>query len=406
MQRSLSIIVLAMTITVLSACGGSSSGGTVTQPPDQPPETGAPQIATLRVFEQLSFVDPVVLRQAPGDTSRWFVAEKGGVIRVFANNPGSTGSNIFLDISSIVNSSGEGGLLGMAFHPNFPTRPEVFVSYTRTESPLVSYVSRFFSNNSGQTLNAFSEQPILTMSQPETNHNGGDIHFGPDGNLYIAFGDGGGGGDPRGYAQDTGNLHGTIVRVNVDGGAPYAIPAENPFSANAACTQGFGGAACPEIYAWGLRNPWRFSFDAVTGMLWAGDVGQGAWEEVDVITAGANYGWNEREGANCYPPGASCADTFTDPVTQYSHDDGDRSITGGYVYRGSSIPDLAGWYVFGDFVSGRIFAIPEDSQPGVEPDVLLDTALSIVSFAEDADGELYLLDFGGAGTIHRLEAAP
>ena len=304
-----------------------------------------------------------------------------------------------------MNSTGEGGLLGMAFHPDFPVTPEVYVSYTRSEAPLISYVSRFFSTDGGQTLNAATEQPLLTMSQPESNHNGGDLNFGPGGNLYIGFGDGGGGGDPRGYAQDTSNLHGTIVRLNIDGAEPYEIPAGNPFSVNSPCVQGFGGAPCPEIFAWGLRNPWRFSFDPVTGKLWAGDVGQGAWEEIDVITAGQNYGWNAREGANCYPPGSSCETTFADPIAQYDHSAGDRSVTGGFVYRGAAIPALVGWYVFGDFVSGRIFAIPEDGQPLVEPELLVESGLSVVSFAADRDAELYVLDFG-TGTIYKLEAAP
>ncbi|NNF39842.1 MAG: hypothetical protein HKN64_00590, partial [Woeseiaceae bacterium] len=347
---------MALVSLTVGACGGGSSDGNVVTTPvgDPPPVDTVPAVQLRRVFEQLAFLQPVALKHAPGDASRWFVVEKGGTIRVFANNANSSSTSVFLDISPVVNSLGEGGLLGMAFHPNFPLTPEVYVSYTRSEAPLKSYVSRFFSTDNGQTLNAGTEQVLLTLSQPESNHNGGDVQFGPDGNLYIAFGDGGGVGDPRGYAQDTGNLHGTIVRLDVDGTAPYEIPSGNPFFGNGPCTQGFGGAACPEIFAWGLRNPWRFSFDSATGKLWAGDVGQGAWEEVDVINAGQNYGWNVREGANCYPPGSSCGSTFTEPVAQYDHSAGDRSITGGFVYRGTAIPGLVDWYVFGDFVSGRI----------------------------------------------------
>lgn len=401
----------ALAMLAIAGCSGGSGGGSIAAPPgNPPPPAAAPQISIQQVFTQLpAFAQPVGMQQAPGDASRWFVLEKNGIVQTFANNPASSSSSVFLDISSVVNSSGEGGLLGMAFHPNYPLTPEVFISYTRTGAvtPLVSHVSRFLSTNNGLTLNAATEQIILTLPQEQTNHNGGDLHFGADGYLYAGFGDSGGGGDPREYAQDTGNVHGSIVRLDVTGGTPYAIPAGNPFSANAVCTGGFanGTDACPEIYAWGLRNPWRFSFDALTGKLWAGDVGQGNWEEIDVIEVGENYGWNDREGAHCFDPATGCATNFKEPITEYDHSMGDRSVTGGYVYRGSAIIDLAGWYVFGDFVSGRIFAIPEDSQDGVLPETLLESGLSVVSFAESNDGELYVIDFG-VGTIHEVQAAP
>lgn len=413
MQRCKRNLLLALVSIGFSACGGGGAN-TVTVPGGQiPPPTSAPAITTQRVFTQLSFTQPVALRQAPGDLTRWFVVEKSGVVRVFANNANSSSSGIFLDISGVVNASGEGGLLGIAFHPDYPTTPEVFVSYTRTgaATPLESFVSRFFSSDNGQTLNAGTEQVILRLPQQATNHNGGDLRFGPDGYLYIGFGDSGDGGDPREFAQNTNTLHGSIVRLDVEGGSPYAIPTGptgNPFSTNAACDSGIPTLApspCPEIFAWGLRNPWRFSFDASTGWLWAGDVGQGSWEEIDVIEVGQNYGWNYREGAHCFDPAPGCATNFTDPITEYDHNSGDRSVTGGYVYRGTAIADLVGWYVFGDFVSGRIFAIPADSQPGVDPDVLLDTSLSIVSFAVDNNDELYVLDYG-LGTIHKVQTAP
>lgn len=409
MHRLTRFLLPTSVLIVTAACGGGSGGGvTVTPPVVQPPPTNTvPEIATQPEFEQLSFSQPVALRQAPGDATRWFVVEKSGVVRTFANDPDAASSSVFLDISGVVDPSGEGGLLGLAFHPDFPTTPEVFVSYTRTGAgvPLESYVSRMTSADNGQTVDVGSEQVLLTVLQEATNHNGGDLHFGPDGYLYIGFGDSGGGGDPREYAQNTSTLHGSILRLNIDGNAPYESPVSNPFSANPICTQGFGGAPCPEIYAWGLRNPWRFSFDSSTGKLWAGDVGQGNWEEIDVIELGQNYGWNDREGAHCFDPATGCATNFTDPITEYDHAMGDRSVTGGYVYRGTAIPDLVGWYVFGDFISGRIFAIPENSQPGVVPDVLAETGFSIVSFAEGNNGELYLIDFG-IGTIHELQAAP
>jgi glucose/arabinose dehydrogenase len=387
--------------TVIAGCGGG--GGDAPLVSDPPPVVTAPTITTQAVFANLSFTRPVALMQAPGDSTRWFVVEKGGVVRVFANDQNVASASVFLDISNLVNASGEGGLLGLAFHPNFPVTPEAFVSYTRSGTPLVSYVSRFFSADSGQTLNAATEEVIITVDQPATNHNGGNVAFGPDGFLYVGFGDGGGSGDPNGNGQDTRTLMGAIVRLDVEGGSPYGIPAGNPFEANAVCIGGTGVDDCPEIYAWGLRNPWRFSFDTVTSKLWVGDVGQSDWEEIDVITAGGNYGWNVREGAHCFNPSSGCANTFIEPVSEYDHGLG-GSVTGGLVYRGTAIPELAGWYLFGDFTSGRLFGIREDSAVGIEPEVLNETGLQIVSFGQDANGEIYVLNF--IGNIHQIVDAP
>ncbi|MEK6247810.1 MAG: PQQ-dependent sugar dehydrogenase, partial [Planctomycetales bacterium] len=375
MKRELVISVLSMAL--ISGCGGGDADLPVLIGPA--PVVTAPTITTQAVFANLSFTQPVALMQAPADSTRWFVVEKAGLVHVFANDQNTASASIFLDIRSLVNATGEGGLLGLAFHPNFPVTPEVFVSYTRSGAPLVSYVSRFLSTDSGQTLNAATEKVILTVDQPATNHNGGNVSFGPDGFLYAGFGDGGGGGDPDGNGQDTSTLMGAIVRLDVEGGSPYGIPASNPFEANAVCTGGSGVDDCPEIYAWGLRNPWRFSFDTVTSKLWAGDVGQGDWEEVDVITGGGNYGWNVREGAHCFNPSSDCANTFIEPVSEYDHGLG-GSITGGLVYRGTTISELAGWYLFGDFSSGRLFGIPEDSVAGIVPEIFAETGLQIVSF--------------------------
>lgn len=401
MKQTFLLVLLGM--TGLTACGGGGGGNppVVTNPP---PGNTTPTVTTQPAFTALSFSQPVALLQAPGDSSRWFVLEKAGLVRVFVNDENTTSTAPFLDISGIVRALGEGGLLGLAFHPNFPTTPEAFVSYTRTGSPLESYISRFSSTDNGQTLSAATEQVLFTVLQPQSNHNGGDIAFGPDGFLYVGFGDGGGSGDPGENAQDTRNLLGAMVRIDVDGGSPFAIPASNPFSSNANCVQGFGAADCPEIFAWGLRNPWRFSFDNSTGKLWAGDVGQGAFEEIDVITVGENYGWNDREGAHCFDPPNGCADTFREPITEYGRSLG-QSVSGGYVYRGSAIADLVGWYVFGDFASGRLFAIPEGSAEGVTPETLNETGLQIVSFGQSVDDELYILDFS-SGAIHRIIDAP
>jgi len=397
-------LTAALSIAVIAGCGGGGGGedpyDVVIAPP---PTSTVPTIAIQAVFGNLVFDQPVALLQAPRDSARWFVVEKGGVVRIFANDENTLSSSIFLDISGITNASAEGGLLGMAFDPEFPLVPEAYVSYTQTGSPLVSYISRFSSTDNGLTLNPSTEEVILTVDQPQDNHNGGDIHFGPDGFLYAGFGDGGGRGDPGGNGQNTSTVMGAILRVDVKGGSPYGIPPGNVFETNAVCTGGTGSASCPEIYAWGLRNPWRFSFDTVTSNLWVGDVGQGNWEEIDVIERGGNYGWNVREGAHCFSPAIGCADTFIEPISEYDHGLG-RSVTGGFVYRGFAISELSGWYVFGDFGSGRVFGFPEDSAVGVAPEVLQETGLQIVSFGQSSDGELYVLHFGG--TIHQIVDAP
>jgi glucose/arabinose dehydrogenase len=393
-------VTLVFSAALIVGCGGGGGQSTAIA---LPPTATTPTIATQAVFGNLSFNQPVALLQAPGDSTRWYVVEKNGFVRVFANDQNAVSTSIFLDISGVTNASGEGGLLGMAFDPQFPVVPEVYVSFTRTGSPLVSYISRFSSIDGGVSLNSATEEIILTVDQPASNHNGGDIAFGPDDYLYAAFGDGGGGGDPNGNGQNTNTLMGAIVRLDVEGGSPYGIPAGNTFESNPVCAGGSGTLPCPEIYAWGLRNPWRMSFDTLTSKLWAGDVGQGDWEEIDVIESGGNYGWNVREGAHCFNPATGCADTFIEPVSEYDHGLG-RSVTGGFVYRGSAIADLAGWYIFGDFGSGRLFGIPENSMVGVMPEVFQETGLQIVSFGQGSDGELYLLHFGG--TIYQIVDAP
>lgn len=401
-------LAAVLSLCQLTACGGGSDSST----PVTPPGNSQPQIALQAAFPNLAFTAPVVLSQAPGDSSRWFVAEQNGVIRVFDNSANASGSAPFLDIAARVDSSsGEAGLLGFAFHPGFPAVPEVFVSYTATGPgsgvPLVSRISRFYSVNGGISLDPLSEEILLRVPQDDFNHNGGHLAFGSDGYLYAGFGDGGGAGDPNDNSQNTGNLLGTIVRIDVDGGTPYAIPPANPFSANPACNNGpssMAAPSCPEIFAWGLRNPWRFSFDSTTADLWVGDVGQTAWEEINRVTAGGNYGWNDREGAHCFQPASGCATTSLDPVAEYGRSAG-QSVTGGYVYRGSTVPALAGRYVFADFVAGRIFAIAADSQPTVAPAILLETGMNISTFASDVAGELYVVDYA-TGAVHRIVAAP
>lgn len=391
-------------VTTVAGCGGGGGNGSPPSAGTTPPPVATPTLATERAFPNLTFNQPVALKQAPGDAATWYVVEQSGVVRAFANSPAASTSDPFVDITARVNDNfQEAGLLGMAFHPGFPTTPYVYLSYTGGGA-LTSFVARFELDGTGQALDAASEIVLLQIAQPQGNHNGGDLAFGPDGALYASFGDGGGSGDPGENAQDTTNLLGTIVRIDVDGAAPYEIPGDNPFAGAALCGQLPTGAQCPEIFAWGFRNPWRMSFDAVGGDLWLGDVGQGDWEEIDRVELGGNYGWNDREGAHCFDPPAGCADTFTEPVTEYDHSVG-QSVTGGYVYRGTQIADLAGWYVFGDFVSGALFAVDANSQPTVGPEEVGDAGFNISAFGEDGDGELYLLNYS-AGSVHRLTAAP
>ena len=371
------------------------------------PASGSIQI---QPFTSLSFNASVGLYQAPNDNTNWYVIEQGGAIRRF-NGTNPTAAATYGTVQ--VTSGGEMGLLGLAFHPDFPTDSRVFLSYTlRVNGVLESRISSFV-NSTATTLG--TETILMRVNQPEDNHNGGDIHFGPDGHLYIGFGDGGGGGDNHGSignGQRLTTLLGKVLRIDVNGAAPYAVPSSNPFfnASNASDRCPAGGRAsgnCPEIYAWGFRNPWRWSFDRATGELWAGDVGQGQWEEVDVVQRGGNYGWRCREGAHDYSPTTQGCDTATviDPVTEYDHSLG-TAITGGYVYRGPQDTPLKGRYLFGDSGSGRLWAwLPENAttQAPLQPTQLADTNLSIVSFGEGNDGEIYVVNYN---SLHRIVFQP
>ncbi len=338
---------------------------------------------------------PVGMIPSPTHRNRFYVVEKKGFIRRVETNGTEATSSLFVDLSGIVNAGpNEAGLLGLALHPKFADNGYLFLSYTKKSptSPanLASVIARAKTTDGGLTLDASTLEELLVLDQPYSNHNGGNIAFGPDGYLYIAFGDGGSGGDPQGNGQNTNNLFGKILRIDIDGGSPYAIPEDNPFK---------NGGGKPEIFAWGLRNPWRFTFDRLTGELWAGDVGQNKYEEIDKIVLGGNYGWGLREGFHCYRQPPCDVPGAIDPVVEYDHSEG-YSVTGGYVYRGLEIPELYGHYLYGDFGTGKIWAIPSNaSQP--TPRLLIDTSHSISSFAEDHDGELYILDYG-SGKIRKL----
>jgi len=316
---------------------------------------------------------------------RIFILEQPGRIRILRS--GSLSQAPFLDLTSKVEDGGEEGLLGLAFHPGFAQNQRLFVNYTRRVSGQLQSVTSEFpaSPTNPDFVDPATERILLTVNKSFGNHNGGQIAFGPDGLLYIGLGDGGGQGDPEGNGQNSNVLFGKILRINVDSGTPYGIPADNPFA---------NGGGRPEIFALGFRNPWRFSFDQPTGRLFVGDVGEKTREEVDIVTRGGNFGWNRMEGTVCFEPPTGCDQTgLTLPIHDYGRSDG-GTIIGGFVYRGSAIPSLAGAYVFGDFLSGRVWALRESGGSWTRSD-LLSTGLSISSFGQDSAGELYILDYGG-----------
>jgi glucose/arabinose dehydrogenase len=347
-----------------------------------------PQIALQPVLTGLA--SPLFVTHASDSTNRLFIVEQGG--RVFTFVPGALSALLFLDISSKVLAGGEQGLLGLAFHPQFATNARFFVNYTRAADGAT--VIAEYRATSDPAATATTQRVLLTIAQPYSNHNGGMLAFGADGYLYIGTGDGGSANDPGNRAQNINELLGKILRIDVDhpsGILSYSSPPGNPF---VGATPGRD-----EIYAVGMRNPWRFSFDRETGALYVADVGQSLYEEIDIVTAGRNYGWRVYEGTNCtnLDPTRCIPANYSAPIAQYDHSAGRCSITGGYVYRGTRGTLPQGTYVFGDFCSGEIMYL----QAGV-PRVLLDTSLNISSFGEDQAGELYVVGLGG--TVHRIVA--
>ena len=381
---------LALTL-VLAACNDSGSEvPAVLRCIDLPRPPSNDLVALERVLPDIAIEGGVDLLQAPGDPTRWYLVTQAGVIHRFPVD-GSAGPEVVLDLSDLVVVGGESGLLGMAFHPDFASNGEVFLSYNAPGGEVFqSIVSRVHSPDGGATIDRASEEVVLALDQPYSNHNGGHLSFGPDGFLYFGLGDGGSAGDPQGNAQNLDSLLGKMLRLDIDGGDPYAIPADNPFAAS-------GGR--PEIYAWGLRNPWRFGFDRATGDLWAGDVGQNVWEEVDRIERGKNYGWNIKEGPDCFGQD-SCADAeLVDPRAFYRNINS-ASVIAGLVYRGTAIPAIAGMLVYTDFYSSTLSGVGVTG----DPVMLGDTGIrGLVTFAEAADGELYALDYQGG--IYKLVAA-
>jgi glucose/arabinose dehydrogenase len=342
---------------------------------------------------------PVGITNAGDGSGRLFVNELTGRIRVI-NPDGTLRPADFIDLSDRLVAGGEQGFLGVAFHPDFATNGRLFVHYSRAGDG-ATVISELTAAADHGTASAASERILFTHDQPFANHNGGQIAFGPDGYLYIGLGDGGSGGDPFGNGQNRQTLLGKILRIDVDAlpapGKEYAIPDSNPYAAGGVAP----GAGLPEIWAFGLRNPWRFSFDRATNDLFIGDVGQNAWEEVDRQPAdsrgGENYGWNAFEASHCF---SSCEGvSAVGPIAEYGHDQG-CSVTGGYVYRGTRQPAMLGTYLFGDYCSGTIFTPPAD---GLSARRLADTELQISSFGEGEDGEIYLVELS-AGGVYRVLA--
>jgi uncharacterized repeat protein (TIGR03806 family) len=367
-----------------------------------------------RVFTSLpNFTQPIAMLHEPGNDARWYVVQKTGAVRVFNNTSNVSTARDFINIAGKLNSDpsdpqDERGLLGMAFHPNYPTDPRAYLFYTATDATLglVDRVSEFRTLDGGNTLDPGTELQLLNVDDPEDNHNGGNIAFGPnDGFLYIGIGDGGGAGDAHGSignGQLLTTLLGKMLRIDITNSSvatPYAIPPTNPFAANARCTGGTGGASCPEIYAYGFRNPWRWSFDRVSGELWVNDVGQNALEEIDKVVLGGNYGWRCFEGTNRFSNTCGSNPNPLPPIAQYGRTLG-FSTTGGLTYRGSAIPNLVGRYVFGDFGTGNLWSIARDTQPTMTMGAGVSTNLQIASFGEDMSGEMYIVHL--AGTLHKI----
>jgi glucose/arabinose dehydrogenase len=408
MKRLIVLLVLAV-----AACNGVDT-------PTQPPASLTPTVASLTQTSSppttISTTDtsnPVPSTETPANTStfpdpnayawqqldiaslqrpvdlqtdgsgRLFVIEKVGRIRSIEND--QLLETPFLDITDRVGSNGnEQGLLGFAFHPQYRENGRFFVNYTDTRGDTV--IARFEVSSDPSTADPNSEVPLFGYDQPFPNHNGGAMVFGSDGYLYIGIGDGGAAGDPLGNAQNTGTMLGKILRLDVDSAEPVAVPADNPFG--------------NEVWAYGLRNPWRMSFDRLTGDLYIGDVGQGEWEEIDFLTAGspggANFGWDHREGSHDYEGGGP--EGMIDPVAEYSHPEGGCSVTGGYVYRGS-MPEWNGIYLYGDYCTGMIWGLIQ-IEGGWQTQLLFDVDVTITSFGQDEAGEIYLISDNGG--IFRL----
>ncbi|CAN5226009.1 PQQ-dependent sugar dehydrogenase [soil metagenome] len=350
-------------------------------------------------YPGITIAHPVEFISPDDGSNRIFVLAQKGEIHVFPNETGVNSTKIFMDIVSQVASGGERGLLGLAFHPDFQNNGYFYLNYTKN-NPNETVISRFTARrNDPDQADPDSELVLYKFAQPFGNHNGGKLAFGPDGYLYVSAGDGGSGGDPQNHGQNRSTLLGTIMRIDVDdreGNNNYAIPADNPYKGN---SQGY----MEEIYAYGLRNVWKFSFDFETNRLWAADVGQNRIEEVNIIENGGNYGWNIMEASDCFEPKSNCnTSRLILPVHEYLQESGaGRSITGGFVYRGESIPSLKGKYIYGDYQSGNVWALGYDGSKATSNDLLFNSGKFISGFGLDSQNEIYVLSYTD-GKIYKL----
>ena len=403
MRKSLPFIV-AGCLLAIAACGQSDAQQ------GEPESNGAsPDVTFERAFANLTFERPLYLLAGPEtDERRLYVVQQAGYVTSFPNQSDVTAAQTrqVIDLTDQVRSplgasarrgGNEEGLLGMAFHPDFNENRHVYLHYSAADNPRRNILSEWTMRRDG-TIDPQSERVVMEVDQPYGNHNGGHIAFGPDGFLYITLGDGGAGGDPKNSGQDKSTLLGSILRIDVntrEDGKAYGIPDDNPFVNES--------NARPEIYAYGLRNVWRFSFDAKTGALWAGDVGQNAYEEIDIIEKGGNYGWNIREGMHDFRPRGRTDRDLIEPIHEYSRDIG-RSVTGGYVYRGDDIPALRGAYIFADYVTGRVWSLRYE-EGEVTQHRQIDRVPRPASFGVDHEGEIYACCFqGDDGHIRKLVA--
>jgi glucose/arabinose dehydrogenase len=391
-------VAASILVGALVACGGGGGSSNSTAPLPNPNPNPAPVTLSFAVVAS-GFSAPLGIAHAGDGSGRLFVVEQGGRIIIFRN--GAKLATPFLDIGSKVVAGGERGLLGLAFPPNFAAKKHFYVNYTRTGDGATVVARYRVSASNADIADAATEQILLTVAQPFSNHNGGHLAFGPDGMLYIGTGDGGAGGDPDERAQNSSELLGKMLRIDVESGAPpYAIPAGNAFPG------GVGGRA--EIWALGLRNPWRYAFDRQSGDLYIGDVGQGTDEEISFLAAGSaagsNFGWDVLEGNDCFEPSSNCSApaNYVAPVATYTRGGSCASVTGGQVYRGPGNAALQGVYLYADFCDGRIWGLRR-SAGAWQNDLLADTDFSISSFGEDEAGNVYFVDLN-SGELRRIDA--
>lgn len=414
----LSLLKIILTLFILTAAGRSapcadaaeSESPTINlaEPPAGLDTTPLP-IEVVEAYPELRIERPIVLTGAGDQSGRLFIANQfGQIFWIKQDDEMAEEAQPFLDIRSRVryaDNQNEEGLLGLAFHPKFSANGQLFVYYTTTDRPHTSVISRFtLTGDADGPVDPDSEEVLMTIHQPFWNHNGGTLVFGPDGYLYIGLGDGGKGDDPLSSGQDLAKIFGSILRIDVDRKSPgraYAVPEDNPFVGQK--------QVWPEIYAYGIRNIWRMAFDPATGHLWAADVGQSDWEEINIIRKGGNYGWSLREGANKFTRGGKGSgprEDLIDPLVEYPHtDDWGKSITGGAVYRGQRVPILTGMYLYGDYVSGRLWALKldDDTMQVVANRPIKWQQLPVFTFGQTDDGEVLMSTMMGGGRIYRFQ---